>query len=387
MYDYPTLSATPDGYFPFYISHYGRHGSRYHYSQDDYKYIVEIFEKADSESALTPFGKQLMTELKQICNDADKRAGDLTPLGREQHRGIANRMVKNFPTVFYGENKKIDAKSTTVVRCALSMMAFCQELNKLCPSIDIYNDASEKYQSYMCHGKSVGDFSGGHSKSELKAFYEKREAGEDVFTKIFDGTAVIKKYVNRQRFVKTLYYMLISLQGVDVDNLDEHTCSLTKVFTLKELSDQWQAQNIYWYKDFANCPLNGGTGKDAAKELVAKIVEEADAAIAGNGLAANLRFGHDTGLLPLVALLNLDEKGSSYSDWDLLHNYWQDFSIIPMAGNLQMVFYRSDVAGKEILVKFLLNEREVTLPITATSGKYYSWKSVKEYMLKLAENK
>ena len=61
--------------------------------------------------------------------------------------------------------------------------------------------------------------------------------------------------------------------------------------------------------------------------------------------------------------------------------------MIPMAGNLQMVFYRGGVAGKDILVKFLLNEREVTLPISASTGKYYDWKSVKEYMLKLAEDK
>lgn len=387
IYDFPTLSADPEGYTPFYISHYGRHGSRYHYSQEDYKYINEIFEKAYAESALTPFGKQLYLEMKQICEDADKRAGDLTSIGREQHRGIARRMVKNFPSVFSGENKNIDAKSTTVVRCALSMTAFCQELNKLCPNVDIDNDASEKYQNYMCHGKAVGDFSGDHSNSELNAFYSKRESVDEVLSKIFVGTAVVKKYVNHQRFVKTLYYMLISLQGVDVDNLDERACSLTKVFSPKELANQWQMQNLYWYKDYANCPLNGGIGKNSAKTLVAKIVEEADAAIAGNGLVANLRFGHDTGLLPLVALLNLDGAGSSYSDLDLLHNYWQDFSVIPMAGNLQMVFYRGGVAGKDILVKFLLNEREVTLPISASTGKYYDWKSVKEYMLKLAEDK
>ena len=114
VYDFPKLSDTPDGYSPFYISHYGRHGSRYHYSQDDYNYIADLFEKAAAESGLTPFGLQLYAEMKQIREDADKRAGDLTPLGREQHRGIARRMVKNFPSVFSGENKKIDAKSTMV---------------------------------------------------------------------------------------------------------------------------------------------------------------------------------------------------------------------------------------------------------------------------------
>ena len=212
VYDFPALSDAPEGYSPFYISHYGRHGSRYHYSQEDYKYIVDIFEKASAESGLTPFGQQLLVEMKQICEDADKRAGDLTPLGREQHRGIARRMVKNFPAVFSGDNKKIDAKSTTVVRCALSMTAFCQELSKLCPNLYIDNDASARYQNYMCHGKVVGDFSGDKGNPELTAFYEKRDTGKDVLDKIFSNKNVIKKYVNRDRFVKTLYYMLISLE-------------------------------------------------------------------------------------------------------------------------------------------------------------------------------
>ncbi len=388
VYDFPTLSDAPAGYTPFYISHYGRHGSRYHYSQEDYNYVADIFVKAAAESGLTPFGMQLFIEMEQIRQDADKRAGDLTPLGREQHRGIARRMVKNFPSVFSGENKKIDAKSTVVVRCALSMTAFCQELSKICPNLAIDNDASERYQKYMCHGKVVGDFSGGNSNPELSAFYEKRDVGKDLLNKIFSNKNVIKKYVNREKFVKTLYYMLISLQGVDVDNLDERNCTLTKVFTLEEMAAQWQAQNLYWYKDYANCPLNGGVGIKSARFLVEQIRIEADAAIAGNGVAANLRFGHDTGLLPLVALLNLDGAGESHKDLELLHNYWQDFSVIPMAGNLQMVFYRKNdpsVSGSQYLVKFLLNEREVRLPESKKPvvGNYYNWNDVRDYLTEI----
>lgn len=388
VYDFPTLSEAPAGYTPFYISHYGRHGSRYHYSQEDYNYIADIFVKAAAESGLTPFGMQLFIEMEQIRQDADKRAGDLTSIGREQHRGIARRMVKNFPGVFSGENKKIDAKSTVVVRCALSMTAFCQELNKICPNLSIDNDASERYQKYMCHGQVIGEFSRGNSNPELKAFYEKRDIGKDVLDKIFSNRNVIKKYVNREKFTKTLYYMLISLQGVDVDNLDERNCTLTKVFTPEEMAAQWQAQNLYWYKDFANCPLNGGVGIKSARFLVEQIRIEADAAIAGNSVAANLRFGHDTGLLPLVALLNLDGAGEAHKDLELLHNYWQDFSVIPMAGNLQMVFYRKDnsnVSGCQYLVKFLLNEREVKLPssMSPVVGNYYDWNVVRNYFTEI----
>ena len=251
----------------------------------------------------------------------------------------------------------------------------------MCPNLNIDNDASEKYQEYMCHGKVIGDFSGGNSNPELAAFYEKRGAGDDVLNKIFSNKNVIKKYVNKDKFVKTLYYMLISLQGVDVDNLDERNCSLTKVFTSSELASQWQAQNLYWYKDYANCPLNGGVGIKSARFLVEQIRKEADAAIAGNGVAANLRFGHDTGLLPLVATIGINgmhEKWSAFS----AHEHWSSSEFIPMASSLQMVFYKNTKG--DILVKLLYNEKETSIPaLNPESGPYYTWSSLKEYLLSL----
>ena len=382
VYDYPKLSADPEGYTPFYISHYGRHGSRYHYSLDDYRYVTDILEKASAESGLTQLGQQLLDEMKKIRDNADKRAGDLTPLGWEQHRGIARRMMKNFPSVFTGDNKKIDAKSTMVVRCVLSMNAFCQELNRENPKLDIMNDASDKYQNFLCHGNVVNEFS--DNPAELEAFYKKREPSDDMLYRIFANKNVVKKYVNKDRFVKNLYYMLVALQGVDVENLDERTCSLTKIFTVSELAAQWQMQNIYWYMGYAKGPHKGGEGKNSGVYLLDKIREEADAAISGNGLAANLRFGHDIGLLPLVALLNLDGIGETYTDLELLHNNWQDFSIVSMAGNFQMVFYRKNnpsASGCQYLVKFLVNEREVKLPASKAPvvGNYYDWNMVRDY--------
>lgn len=50
-YAYPVYSLQPQtqapkGYKPFYISHYGRHGSRYLISDADYKWVIELFDKA-----------------------------------------------------------------------------------------------------------------------------------------------------------------------------------------------------------------------------------------------------------------------------------------------------------------------------------------------------
>ncbi len=52
-------TAAPEGFVPFYISHYGRHGSRYHYSADDFKKMYGIMLRADSAKALTVLGKSV----------------------------------------------------------------------------------------------------------------------------------------------------------------------------------------------------------------------------------------------------------------------------------------------------------------------------------------
>ena len=102
----------------FYISHYGRHGSRYLIGTKDYDTTYFTLAKADSLGKLTPLGKATMGKLKLIREEAMLRDGELTQRGAEQHKGIARRMYQNFPEVFAGRTT-IDAKSTTVIRCIL----------------------------------------------------------------------------------------------------------------------------------------------------------------------------------------------------------------------------------------------------------------------------
>jgi hypothetical protein len=49
-----------------------------------------------------------------------------------------------------------------------------------------------------------------------------------------------------------------------------------------------------------------------------------------------------------------------------------------MCGNVQLIFYRKQ-NSRDILVKLLLNEREVTLPLRTDVSPYYHWNDVREY--------
>ena len=99
-YDNPVLTPAPKGYKPFYISHYGRHGSRWLLHDSEYDEVMAVFRAADAANAFTERGREVYGRVKRVYDDGIDRGGDLSPLGAEQHREIAARMYRNFPEVF-----------------------------------------------------------------------------------------------------------------------------------------------------------------------------------------------------------------------------------------------------------------------------------------------
>ena len=101
---YPTpsgkLTPAPSGYLPVYLSHYGRHGSRYLIHAQQYLRPIQTLERADSAGVLTNEGKDVLKKLHLMYAESYKRWGELTPLGAQQHQQIARRMYRRFPSVF-----------------------------------------------------------------------------------------------------------------------------------------------------------------------------------------------------------------------------------------------------------------------------------------------
>ena len=96
----PTMTPPPAGKRPFYISHYGRHGSRYLSNRKAYDIPYRMLCRADSLDELTPIGQDVLREMRIIISDSEGRWGDLSSLGKLQHRRIAQRMMERFPEVF-----------------------------------------------------------------------------------------------------------------------------------------------------------------------------------------------------------------------------------------------------------------------------------------------
>ena len=87
--------------------------------------------------------------------------------------------------------------------------------------------------------------------------------------------------------------------------------------------------------------------------------------------------------MPLAAIMELGHVGETIENTDTLDRVWVNSNIFPMGGNIQLVFYRPK-KGKDgdILVKALLQEREVTLPVTPVKFPYYKWEDLRKYYLR-----
>ena len=372
----PALSAAPAGYEPFYMSHYGRHGSRWLTNESSYSRPVHALERADSAGVLTVQGQRLLRDLRQVRDAAWQREGELSDVGAHQHQAIAGRMVDNFPSIFV-DGAVIDARSTIIIRCILSMQNETMTLRARNPRMVITTDASVHDMPYMGWGYGE-DTLAVHIRKEMDvitdSIYAANVRPERFLQSLFTDSAYVADRVDGQRLMRDVFDIAGSLQNhYQLDYMN-----LFYLFTNDEIFDLWRLKNIYWYTHWANAPLNGNRMPFVERALLRDMIARADTAIAHGQPGANLRFGHETCLLPLACLMELDNVNYSTDDLDNLHLYWQDYKIFPMACNIQMVFYRPVAGDGDILVKVLLNEHEATLPVS-TSGPYARWNELKAY--------
>ena len=117
-----TLTKAPDGYKPFYISHYSRHGSRYYWNSQLYKDLDTLLTKAHERQQLTAEGEAFYQRFETVKDELMTGWSELTQLGWEQHQGIARRMYEQFPEVFE-KGGNVLAIASLSGRCVLSMSA------------------------------------------------------------------------------------------------------------------------------------------------------------------------------------------------------------------------------------------------------------------------
>lgn len=383
-YHFPTEcdTAVPDGYAPFYISHFGRHGSRWHSGAYPYDLALRTFGEADAQGALTELGRDVYERLKVLKEDSEGREGQLSPKGTAEHRGIAERMFAAYPEVFStadGRRCVIDARSTLVPRCILSMAAFCERLKELNPEIEITRTVGERYmpelaqfRALSANDKDVRRISGEFNARKIRP--------ERLICSLFDGEYA-RRNLDGAEVARNLYNLAAGIPDVDYLGI-----TLFDIFTDEELYTLWECANVSRYLAMGpSAEFGDGLMADAAP-LLKHIIAHADEAIASGEKAAFLRFAHDVNVAPLTGLLEIGGKSARIpsDELDRVADEWQDWNVTPMAANVQFILFRSEHGG-EVLVKVLQNERPSRLPLSQELFPYYRWEEFKAYYLPKAD--
>lgn len=370
----PLPAKAPKGYKPFYLSHIGRHGSRYAISSTIYTDLYKVWADAAEKGNLAPEGARIWEAYQELYPKVQYHEGVLTLKGQEQHRQIASQIYRNYPALFKGRTRAV-ALSTTSHRVLVSMLCFLDEMRKHDVDFSFDMDYGREYYPVLIP-----------ESTDNPTFVPRVPFPEEVLkeyerfaAECIDERAFLQRWFKDPDAISAnhedFFYQMRTLVE-DFPNLDFPVPeALNAIFTADDRFGLWRIQNYSDYLYTARAP-----GIDirrclemsvTAKDIIDKFEEDTAA-----GIDMRLRFSHDTALMPLLSYLGVNGMDAVVADPREVEYYWQNYNI-PMGCNLQLVFFRKRKNPDDILIQVLLNGFQATLPLPEAAPGFYRWADFK----------
>ena len=382
-YPVPKYSDTraPKGYTPFYVSHYGRHGSRYLIGSSRYTHTVDMMDALHDKNLLTSEGEALRDNLHAMREAHAGQDGILTQVGSREHQGISSRMYKRVKKVFRQPGRKdVLVVSTPVHRVLQSAFNFVSVLKGNEPDLKVQLYSGDKYKDYLARSvpSSISDPLDSICDLTLEKMLFELTDGMKIGSKIFKDAKKVQQELGDEEPLAYYLYQLLEESSIakcldiDVDPLSHFTDEEVAVF-----GKIWNAQCTFW---FHRSKETGDVNNTiTGVPLLTDFIVKADEALKpGSTKCADLRFGHDSGIGPLLGTIKVE----GYDTTPALADSWKEWPVyeyLPMGSNFQMIFYKNRQG--DILVKMLRNEKETIIPALAPfDGPYYKWQDLRAYL-------
>ena len=313
VYDYkaePAMTPAPEGYEPFYISHFARHGARYCTGQQDS--LAVWLSKAEKAGVLTEFGAAFKERYDVAYESLRMRAGTLTEIGQDQHRTIARHMFSRFPEVFEGPTRA-EAASTESGRVIMSMWSFLSSLQTLDDSLDITAEASSRFAPWLQPTHKLSPYfikvNGGLGEYDRKAekqFFSTTVPWKAVTGRLFTSPDVVTEVLHSRpdKFIRALHSVVS-----DTECTGDDPSVYDGLFTPEEFTAVGRYAMARYFIMFGNFESSDNLPLRYASFTLENIISMADADMASGSTQLRLRFGHDTGLMPLLAFLDVNGFG------------------------------------------------------------------------------
>lgn len=362
-------TPAPKGYKPYYISHYGRHGSRSNWGGDQYEALIKILTETKDAGLLTASGDSLLQEVTIVNRINNGMSGRLTKVGCDEHAKIADRMYHRYKRVFNRKGTTIRAFSSMVPRSIVSMTAATSRLKAIDPDLDIRWDCGETYQKYLATGPN----------NEIWKIVNERLAAIDaeyvpdtvqVMRRLFTDPAAARKYIpDAVQFEKYIFEAGVVTDAFEVK-------PILRFLPFDAIYKWFELTNINLYLGQCNSVEAGALRMPIAEPLVNDIITKADEALSSGKIAADLRYGHDYDALALCSYLGFEGVGDRLTAQEARSQWFGPWNV-SFAVNIQMIFYKNRQG--DVLVKFLHNEKETLLRgLEPVEGPYYRWQTVKD---------
>lgn len=377
------LTQAPKGYKPFYINGYLRHGARHVDDAETYPMIYEVLEKAHDAKKLTAFGEAIYERLEPFKMNVFYKEGDLTQIGYRQTREIGRRMVQNYPEVFDNQ-PYLKTNATNVLRVAATMQSVNSGILSLRPTLEwaeVDNSRSlltvlNPYGNVCPDRSPLDKYILGKENSWYKKYRSYIDQMLDIdafYARMFIDVEQIEKEYDKYDLVHRFWLMASLMQCLD------RQVPVWDIFTQEEILALAEIENYRYFARKGPEPVTHGRGWGLASRTLRHLLDESAEDIALKRHGINLNFGHDGILMALMTNLQVGTWAREANDSKEALQSWQYWDV-PMGANLQMIFYESDNAS-DVLVKFMLNEQDLQLPLKAVEGAYYKWNEVYKFYI------
>ena len=393
-FDAQICTAAPKGYEAFYISHYGRHGSRYPYTATVATALLDMLHEAGEKENLSEYGSGLMARLELFMEKAGNHIGELTDLGRQQQYRLAGEMAERYPQAFR-KGAVVTAQASSSPRSILSMASFCTALARKYPSIriDQFQGFAETQATAPNMGRNPlrikGPGLGNPYRESPAEFMQRRfpEFTETVLGKMFRDPYAALGDRDVQYLMDHIYMLIGGMNSLP----DGVRMDFSDIATPETLARMWELDN---YQRFCEYIVYTASCCSVFKDIIERadarlaLLDSAAGKLEGRAEGADLRFGHDHVLMSLLMIADIDSFGELPENPDELGHVFQTFRS-PMAANLHFVFYRPKNGRGPILTALSLNGQPARLSaldkelgISPDESGFYRWDDVKAWFEK-----
>ena len=322
----------------------------------------------------------MFRRIKLLCQDAQDRDGELTPIGAQQSRDMVKQLVERYPDMFTPDGY-YSVRSIVENRCIMTMQEGLLQLSAMHQPIIARSKASLQENRFMSPVDNILTSQRTDSLTRLhyNRFVSLNSSDNRLMQSLFNDPFYVVSSIDVPKLARQLFILAGNVQHANINK----KVTLWDIFTDKEIHQHWRKQNAWHYINYGGCTLNGGYQAYLQRATLRNMMHMGDSVLKRYSPLMHLRYTNEQVIMSMACLMELNGCGLHTDNLDSLEAYgWANYRIAPLGGSIIMIHYRANHDDPDVLVKVLLNGEEARLPIKTDCAPYYHWKDVKRYYLR-----